>query len=82
MSEQSHKHHWCFQDIFGFGRYNNDNVGVMRCADALTTPVIHEHHAKDVLVGFLDGNGLPKLSLPSNKEGLIKVKRKCESIAQ
>lgn len=46
------------------------------CAEALTTPVIHEHHAKDVLLGFLDGNRLPKLSLSSNKEGLIKEKNK------
>lgn len=76
------KHYPRFVWICEGSRYNNDNVGVMRCADALTTPVIHEHHAKDVLVGFLDGNGLPELSLPSNKEGLIKVKKKCESIMQ
>lgn len=51
-------------------------VCVTVCAEALTTPVIHEHHAKDVLLGFLDGNGLPKLSLSSNKEGLIREKKK------
>lgn len=50
------------------------------CAEALTTPVIHEHHAKDVLLSFLDGNGLPKLSLSSDKEGLIKEKKKVAAL--
>lgn len=50
---------------------HKDDAGVMCCAEVLTTPVIHEHHAKDVFVGFLDGNGLPELIPSSNKEGLI-----------
>ncbi len=52
---------------------------MMCCAEALTAPVIHEYHAKDVFMGFLDGNGLPKLIPSSNKEGLIRVKKKDNS---
>lgn len=59
--------------------YNKDNVSMMCCAEALTTPVIHEYHAKDVFVGFLDGNGLPKLIPSSNKEGLMRVKKRYNS---
>lgn len=58
---------------------NKEDVGVLCCAEALTTPVIHEHHAKYVFVGFIDGNGLPKLIPSSNKEGLIRVKMKYNS---
>ena len=52
---------------------------VMCCADVLTTPIIHEYHAKDVFMGSADGNGLPKLSLSSNEEGLIRGRSKCNS---
>lgn len=47
-------------------------VGVMCCAESLTTPVIHQYHAKDVFMGFLDGNGLSELIPSSNKEGLLR----------
>lgn len=42
---------------------------------ALTTPVIHEYHAKDVFMGFADGDGLTKLIPSSNKESLMREKK-------
>lgn len=48
----------------------------------LTTPIIHEYHAKDVFMGFVDGNGLTQLISPSNKESLMKENKsfKCLKI--
>lgn len=37
---------------------------------ALTAPVVHQHHPKDVLLGPADGNGLPKLVSRTYKERL------------
>ena len=47
----------------------------MLCTKALTTPVIHEYHAKDVFMGFLYGNSFSKVIPSSNKESLIRSKR-------
>lgn len=42
-----------------YSTYNKNEIDVMHCAEALTTPVIHEYHAEDVFMGFLYGNWLP-----------------------
>lgn len=40
----------------------------------LTTPVIHQHHAKDVFMSFIDGDWLSQLVPSSDKEGLKRGK--------
>lgn len=49
------------------------------CAEALTAPVIHEDHTKDVFMGFVDGNGLSKPIPSSYKESLNEANRKYNS---
>lgn len=49
---------------------------MLNCAEYLTTPIIHEHHAKDMFMGFFNGNALSKTSLSSYKECLVKKKKK------
>lgn len=49
-------------------------VDMLNCAENLTTPIIHEHHAKDMFMGFFNGNVLSKTTLSSHKECLVKKK--------
>lgn len=55
--------------------HRKDDVSVTYCAETLTTPVIHEDHAKNVFMGFVNGNRLPQLIPTSNKEGLTREKK-------
>lgn len=46
------------------------------CAEELTTPIIHEHHAKDMFMCFFNWNRFSKFALSSHKKCLIEKKEK------
>ena len=56
-----------------FYRFLN-NVIICVCVRVclgLTTPVVHQHHAKDVLVDLVYGDGFSQTVTSSYEEGLV-----------